>query len=115
MTRIGQLGTYIQLQKPSTGINKDSGGAPVDSSSDFSTYAKVWAKRTDRRGQEDLEGGREHPTMVTQWRIRHRDDVDSTHRLMPVTSTGDIYDIEVVMDPNGRKRWLDVETERRGP
>lgn len=115
MTRIGELGTYVKLQKPSTGIRKDSGGAPVDSSTDFSTYAKVWAKRADQRGLEDLDGGREQPTLMTTWRIRHRDDISARHRIVPVGATGQVYDLQVVMDPTGRGRWLDVETERRGP
>lgn len=115
MTRIGELGTYVKLQKPSTGIRKDAGGAPQDSSTDFSTYAKVWAKRVDNRGLEDRDGGREQPSLVTTWRMRHRDDVNARHRLIPVGSTAQVYDIEVPMDPTGRGRWLDVETERRGP
>jgi len=73
------------------------------------TVATVWAEKQDWSGSEVNETGRETATVTTKWRIRHRTDILPK---MQIVYSSDVYDILNVLDFDGRKRELVLESRR---
>jgi SPP1 family predicted phage head-tail adaptor len=71
--------------------------------------ATVWAEKQDWSGAEADEVGRETATVVTKWRIRYRTDVKP---VMQIVFDADVYDILNVLDFDGTKRELVLESRK---
>ena len=73
------------------------------------TVCTVWAEKQDWQGGEGTEGKREVASVTTKWMIRYRTDVASE---MQVVHGSDVYDIQSILDFDGRKRELVLLSRR---
>lgn len=103
--RAGQLNTWVTIQSRSDTRAADGslveGWAAIDS---------CWASVVDLRGREYLAAQEAHADVSTRVWIRWRDDVTTTMRIQ---ITGDrtrsrTLEIESVIDPDGRRRSLEL-------
>ena len=104
-----QAGKYrhrITIKNPPTDTARNAFGERVGTGT---TVATVWAEKQDWSGSELNEGGRETASVVTKWRIRYRTDVLPK---MQVIHGSDTYDIQNVLDFDGVKRELVLETRK---
>jgi SPP1 family predicted phage head-tail adaptor len=92
--------------------------APLDSNRDTfggrkgglgTLVATVWAEKQDWSGSEVDEVGRETSTVITKWRIRYLADVKP---VMQIAFDDETYDILNVLDFDGRKRELVIESRK---
>jgi len=99
--RIGELRHRITIQKTTT--IQDEAGQPIETWQDVCT---VWAKIEDLSGREYLAAkqvlANEVTTRIT---IRWRNDVEPTMR---VIEGQQIFDIQSIVDPAGRKQQLQL-------
>ena len=105
---IGRLDRRIDIQQDNAS-SADSYGQIVPS---WGALDTVWAQVTPggsagRGGQEDHEGNQDHATLTTEFRIRYRTDVTEKMRIRYPASSGDIYDIESIIEI-GRQVGLDI-------
>lgn len=74
-----------------------------------STVASVYAERQDWTGGEVNEANRETASVTTRWRMRYRTDVLPK---MQIVSGSDVYEILTVLDFDGTKRELTIESRK---
>lgn len=103
-TRAGKYRHRITILNPST--NRDAAGARTGTGS---TFAEVWAEKQDWTGNEVRDDGKETATVTTKYLIRYRPGVVQK---MSVVHDGITYDVENVMDFDGRKRELTLFCRR---
>lgn len=104
-----QAGKYrhrITIRNAPTDASRNAFGERVGSGA---TVATVWAEKQDWSGSEVNETGRETATVTTKWRIRYRTDVLPK---MQVVFGSEVYDILNVLDFDGKKRELVLESRR---
>src|SRR5688572_25962134 len=65
--------------------------------------SNIWAEKQDWLGDETTENGRETASVSTRWKIRFRTDVLPE---MQLVHGSDTYDIQAVLDFDGRRREL---------
>lgn len=106
-TRMVNAGKYTEsviIRNPAT--TRDALGGVYGAGT---TLATVWAEKQDWTGSEAQENGQDTATLRTKFIIRWRSDVLPK---MQVVHGSDVYDIEVVMDYDGTKRELTLETSK---
>jgi SPP1 family predicted phage head-tail adaptor len=69
----------------------------------WTPIGQAWARLEPTSGREGVNADRE--TALRRWRItlRYRDDVSPAHRFAHGSRH---FDIETIVDPNGRRRFL---------
>lgn len=100
----GRYRHLITIRQPAT--TRDDTGAPVGTGATLDT---VWAAKEDWRGAETRENGHDIARKTTKFIIRYRADVVAK---MQVVHSTDVYDIESVLDFDGKTRELVLECER---
>lgn len=108
MPGIGALRERVTIQTLST--TYDSMGAPADAPV---TVATVWASVRPQKYQSGVEAlvqalGREVVATTHTVTIYWRDDVTELNRL---TWNGKVLDIKRVIDPDGKRTWLELMCE----
>ena len=99
---IGRMDRRIDIEQD-TASSADSYGQIVPS---WGALDTVWAQVTPS-GNETHEGNQDHATRTTEFRIRYRSDVTEKMRIKYPASSGDIYDIESIIEI-GRQEGLDI-------
>ena len=101
----GKYRHVINIYNPPTA--RDTSGARIGSGT---LLATVWAEKQDWTGSEaSRDNGKETAVLLTKFFIRHRTDVTPKMR---VVHGSDSYDIEKVMDWDGKTRELILECRR---
>lgn len=101
MVAAGRLRWRVRLLERATSL--DAWGEPADS---WLPVASVWAEVIDLRGREFLEARQvEGAAIATRLRIRWRPDVHEGQR---VVFGGRVLEVAAVLDPDGRRRWLEL-------
>lgn len=98
--RIGPLRRRLTLQKNFPTQATD--GSRID---DWRTIATVWSEILELRGKEYLAAREAHSDTTAKIRIRHRSDVRAEWRAI---HAGRIFDIQHVVDLQGRGRFLEL-------
>ena len=106
MLNAGKYRHRITIRNAKTDNNRDGYGARVGAGT---ANIAVWAEKTDWNGSEVDEVGRETPVLITRWRIRYRSDIKA---YMQVVHGSDVYDIQTVLDFDGLRRELTLETRK---
>lgn len=86
----------------------DDGGGGVDET--WVPVATVWARVQALRGDERLEADAISGALTHEIHLRWREDIAPDMRLRQGAA---IYDLKVVMDPDGRRRLLRCFGEER--
>lgn len=110
MPGIGALRERVTIQAMST--TYDSMGAPVETPA---TVATVWAAVVPQKYQSGVEAlvqalGREAVTTTYTVTIYWRNDVTELQQLV---WNGKTFDIRRVLDPDGKRTWLELMCEMR--
>ena len=105
---IGRMDRRIDIEQD-TATSADSYGQVVPS---WGVLDTVWARVTlggdrARAGSERHEGNQDHAQRTAEFRIRYRTDVTEKMRIRYPASSGDIYDIESIIEI-GRQVGLDI-------
>lgn len=87
----------------------DDGGGFAES---WTTLASVWCELRPLSGAEALTGGQMAALKRLRLRIRFRDDVTEELRLVVGAR---VLGIDRVEDPDGRRRWLDLDCTENVP
>jgi SPP1 family predicted phage head-tail adaptor len=101
MTAIGDLRDVVVIQAPAAG--QDNIGEPLAAS--WSAFATVRACVRDLTGRELIAAQSVQSQVTTKITIRYRADLLPSMR---VTRGTDIYQIQNVMNPSGRKDWTEL-------
>jgi SPP1 family predicted phage head-tail adaptor len=102
---VTKLWARITIQRPVT--TQDAVGQPVVGWQDVCT---TWADARHLRGMETLKADQPTATVKASFRIRHRDGLDETMRVL---FNGDAYNVLAVL-PQGRREVIDLACERVG-
>lgn len=100
----GSLDRRVTIESYTTAT--DSWGHPEKT---WSTLASVWAQKKEVRAVERTEQAQVVALSYTQFRIRHRSDVDTTMR---INYESQYFYITAVKEL-GRKEGLEIQTEQR--
>lgn len=100
MLNAGQLDQRITLQSRVAGV--DALGQEAVTWSDVAT---VWAQAQPLRGREFFAAGQTQSEVAIRFRIRHRDDVTSTMRVL---WRGVAHDVESVIELAGAQTALEL-------
>lgn len=103
----GRLNRRITLQS-NAGTQDTTHG---DVGTNWTTLATVWAAKLDLSGGEQFQGNVIDGRVTTEWRIDYRTDVTAKMR---VNDGGTHYDIEAVMEGEGRNTETVLQCVRRG-
>lgn len=99
----GLMRERITLQT-STGFTRSPEGEPVRS---WSSIATVWAQVITAANARESVGAQDNVSIPVTFRIRHRSDVDTKHRILWPT-TSNILDIESAIDVDGLGKILEL-------
>lgn len=102
----GKFRHRVTIRSAPTNASRDSYGGRKGAGSDVAT---VYAEKQDWGGGETTEGKVETATVTTKWKIRYRTDILPK---MQVVDGDDVYDILSVMDFDGMKRELTLESRK---
>lgn len=105
---IGLLNQQVAIQSGTAAL--DDYGSPTTT---WSTVATVWASVLPNRRATDLERfleatGRERQRTQYTVKLYFRTDVSELNRLVWGTKA---LDIKRVIDPDGRRQWLEIEVQ----
>jgi SPP1 family predicted phage head-tail adaptor len=105
---VGQMNQQVTIQLGTA--TQDDYGSPVTT---WSTVATVWASVLPNRRATDLERfleatGRERQRTQYTLRLYFRADVTENNRLLWGAKP---LDIKRVIDPDGRRQWLEIEAQ----
>ena len=100
----GRYRHRITIRQPAA--TRDDTGAVIGTGATLDT---VWAAKEDWSGSESRENGHETARKTTKFFIRYRTDVLVN---MQVVHGTDVYDIESVLDFDGKTRELVLECKR---
>ena len=103
MSGVGELRERVTIEE-ATRVDDGVGGA----SASWSALATVWASVTPLSGREGTAGGRVEAHQGYRITIRYRDDVTTAMRAI---WAGRTLNIRSLADPDGRKRWLELNVE----
>ncbi|WP_211475070.1 phage head closure protein [Collimonas humicola] len=98
--QVGQLRHKTAIQSPPSG--QDDDGNPR---TEWWTVCQPYAKKEDLSGRELFAAQAAQSEVTTRFRIRYRTGLGSKMRLV---CDGVIYNIEAVLDRDGRKRELQL-------
>ena len=84
---------------------QDSYGQPTGSWVDVGNY---WFSVEASGGEEDTIARQQHAQASHTLVTRHTTAIDAGMRI--VIEGGQTYDIKSAVDPDGRRRWLEIET-----
>lgn len=98
----GKLRDRITFQQPAT--TQDSFGQPDIAWSDVCT---VWANHSDLSGQKLVAAQAINAETQSQFVIRYRTGLT---KAMRIVHDGRYYNVHAILDQEGRKRWLHVNT-----
>lgn len=109
MTTIGDLRDLVVIQKHGDG--QDSLGQPVTGWVDVAT---VYALVCDLVGKkhDQMVSGAVQTLVMTRITVRYRRDIAAEMRVVRGT---DVYVIQDVLDPTGRRTWMDLMCVRGVP
>ncbi len=105
--RAGVLRHRITIQEDTGTINKVG-----QRTASWTTLATEWAQVEGLSGVERFAAQQVVAQLNYKITIRHRSDVNETHRIL--LSNGEILDIQSVLDPDGRRRELQILCIERG-
>jgi SPP1 family predicted phage head-tail adaptor len=105
--KIGDLREVITIQAP--GIGQDDIGEPVPA---WGAFVTVRAAVRDLIGRELIAAQAVQSQVTTKITIRFRDDIQPAMR---VVRGADVYEIENVMNPSGRRDWIELLCVRGRP
>ncbi|MGD9644059.1 MAG: phage head closure protein [Elusimicrobiales bacterium] len=96
----GELRHRITFQR--RGTDPTTGGF-----TDWVDYATVWAKVEDLSGRDYIQAQMlgQASLVTTRITIRWRPDIDPHMRVRAGSRT---FDVKAVLDPDGRRRWLQL-------
>lgn len=106
-TRPGRMNERITFQAFTR--TPDGGGGFTEAWSNIPGTATVWAEVVAKAGREALVSDRVTATMVTLFRIRNRDDLDETMRIV---WRGSNYNIRGIRRSGYGPAYLTIEAER---
>ena len=107
MTVAGDLNQRITLQERVKTTN--TRGEVVY---EWSTVMLVWAQANPLRGREFFEAAQTQSEITTRFRIRYREGIDATMRII---WKGEYYAIKAPpIEVNGQREWIDLMC-RAGP
>lgn len=104
--RAGLLRHRITIESFTEGANEY--GEPI---STWATYATVWASKEDLSGREYFASQQINAEVSTKFRIRYRAGITAKMRIQ---HGGSVYQIAATMDPDGRKRTLEILASKVG-
>lgn len=107
MTTIGALRDVVTIQTP--GSAQDEIGEAVPA---WTALAVVRASVRDLTGRELIAAQAVQSMVTTKITIRFRDDVTAAMR---VTRGAEVFQIESVLNPSGRRDWLELMCAKGGP
>lgn len=107
VTKPGKLNERITIQA-FTRI-PDGGGGYTEAWANIASTPTVWAEVIAKAGKEGLVSDRITATMVTLFRIRNRDDLDETMRIV---WRGSNYNIRGIRREGHQPGYLTIEAER---
>lgn len=110
--RAGEYRDRFKLQTYSEGAADGQGGFSDPS---WPTSATVWARDRPLTGSERFEAAQTQSNVSREVEIRFRSGIDSTMRLVKVGSTGTVYGIEAVFDPDQRRERLSLLCSEGAP
>lgn len=99
--RAGELRHKIEIQSE-TGVKDPDSGEIIPG---WTTFARVWAEVADLSGREFWDSQQVQSEVSTRVRIRYLDGVKPTMRVIHGSRT---LQIEAVIDPDGRRRELQL-------
>ena len=97
--RAGALRHRIEIQR-NDGIRDPDSGEIIPG---WTTVARVWAEVVDLSGREFWDSQQVQSEISTRVRIRYRDGIEPTMRVIHGDRT---LEIQAVLDPDGRRREL---------
>lgn len=100
---IGEMRERVTLQSPQR-TPDGAGGADIT----WTSGASVWAKVEERHGQERLAGERLAAEATFALTIRYRSGITTEMRVL---WKGRELNIASLRDPDGRKRFLELDCE----
>lgn len=104
MPQIGKLRQRITIQRKTH--TQNGLGEPVVV---WTAVATVWAERRTLRGREFESAGTEQAEYTNVYTLRYRADVTEQ---MQVIDDGSAYNIRQALDPDGRRRVLELRATR---
>lgn len=105
--KIGDLRDVVTIQAPGTG--QDDIGEPVPA---WGAFVTVRACVRDLLGRELIAAQGVQSQVTTKITMRFRDDIQPAMR---VTRGADLYEIESVINPSGRRDWIELLCVRGRP
>lgn len=75
-------------------------------------FAVLWADVRANTGSETFAAQQVTPLLSYNITVRYRSDLNETMRV--ILDTGAILDIQAILDPDGRKRMLNIICTERG-
>ena len=102
----GKYRHQIVIRNPAADASRDSFGGRKGAGT---TVATVWAEKQDWTGQELNEANRETASVTTKWKTRYRTTILPK---MQIVHGSDIYEILNVLDFDGTKRELTIESRK---
>ena len=105
MINAGKYRHQIVIRNPATDTSRDFGGRKGTGT----VVATVFASKEDWTGSELDESGRQTAIVTTRWKTRYRTDVLPK---MQVVLGADVYNILSVLDFDGTKRELTIESRK---
>jgi SPP1 family predicted phage head-tail adaptor len=100
MTTISDLRDVVTIQTP--GVGQDDIGEPVAA---WGAFVTVRANVRDLTGRELMAAQAVQSQVTTKITIRFRDDIVPAMR---VTRGAEVYTIQNVMNPSGRRNWTEL-------
>lgn len=102
----GKYRHSIVIRNPAADSSRDAFGGRNGTGT---TVATVWAEKQDWTGVELNEANRETAAVTTKWRIRYRTGILPKQQIV---HGSDVYEIMTVLDFDGTKRELVIESRR---
>ncbi len=107
MVRAGVLRHRITIQEDTGTINKVG-----QKTATWTTLATEWAREEGLSGIERFAAQQVVAQLSYKVTIRFRSDINETHRIL--LASGALLDIQSVLDPDGRRRELQILCIERG-
>lgn len=102
----GKYRHRITIKNAAADSSRDAYGRRLGSGT---TVATVWAEKEDWAGDERAENGREYASVTTRWKTRYRVGITPA---MTITHGAIVYEILSVLDYDGTKRELTINSRR---
>ena len=104
MTKAGNLNHRIRIERRVK--TENSRGEVVY---DWAKVVNLRAEKNPLRGREFFAAAQMQSEITTRWRIRWRNDIDDTMRVVELTGQAMLYDIKAPpIEVGGQRDWLDL-------